>query len=270
MTEEPDAESRYDTELTFALDFATWAGARVLGVARDGLEVETKVDSSPVTAADRLVNTEFIQRVLVRFPGDAVLGEEASHRSDSNRTWVIDPVDGTQHMILGIPVFMVSIALVVDGRPVVGAARNPSTNQSYWATAGGGAYRDGTPIRVTTRGGIGEPARILGEGADLNSGMLTADTLLRMTLGPDMRLAAYQYPWPTVFAGCKVAEGSWDGALYGRSAAHDVAAVCVLVREAGGTVTDRAGTDQPYDRAVNGCVLSNGLVHDRLVSHWGR
>jgi fructose-1,6-bisphosphatase/inositol monophosphatase family enzyme len=64
-----------------------------------------------------------------------------------------------------------------------------------------------------------------------------------------------------------VAEGSWDADLFGQTAAHDVAAVCLLVREAGGTVTDRRGADQRYDRPVDGCLLSNGLLHEHLVRH---
>jgi fructose-1,6-bisphosphatase/inositol monophosphatase family enzyme len=258
----------YRDELAFTLAYATWAGERIRRIIDADYDIDTKADHSPVTTADHVVNTEFIDQVAARFPSDGVLGEEASHATGGARTWVIDPVDGTQHLILGLPVFMVSIALVENGQPVLGVAHNPSTRQSYWAVAGGGAHRDGALIHVSARDGTGPPATVNGEGLEANPGNLTSDTLLRMTTAPDLALSPYRYPWPTVFAGCKVAEGNWDGALYGRGSAHDVAAVCLLVREAGGRVTDRTGADQRYDGMVNGCVLSNGAIHGQLVRHW--
>ena len=259
-----------DGELDFALACANDAADRIRRFTTNGYEVETKLDLSPVTAADREINAVFIEQVAARFPDDGVLGEEASRSGTGPRTWVIDPVDGTQQFILGVPVFMVSIALVENGRPVLGVAVNPSTSQCYWAASGRGAYRDGTPIHVSARDGRETPNIVSGEGADANPSELTSDTLLRVGFAPELRLSPYRFPWPTVFSGCKVAEGAWDADLYGRSSAHDVAAVCVLVREAGGKVTDRSGLDQRYDRPVDGCVLSNGVIHDELVRLWSK
>jgi fructose-1,6-bisphosphatase/inositol monophosphatase family enzyme len=258
----------YGDELQFALTYAAQAAERILRIAADGYRIDTKADQTPVTTADREVNDTFIEQVAIRFPDDGVLGEEASRDVKGKRTWVIDPIDGTQQFILGIPVFMVSIALVVDGRPVVGVAYNPSTRQCYWACDGDGAYRDGRPIRVSTRDGRSASATISGAGADANPSDLTSDTLLRLRLAPRFHTAPYRFPWPTVFSGCKVAEGRWDADLYGQAAAHDVAAVCVLTREAGGRVTDRSGADQRYDAPVRGCIVSNGLIHDELVRRW--
>jgi fructose-1,6-bisphosphatase/inositol monophosphatase family enzyme len=259
----------YADELEFARACAMRAGERIRRGTRDRYRVDIKPDQTPVTTIDRDVNAEFIEQVAARFPDDGVLGEEASRDGRGPRTWVVDPIDGTQQLILAIPVFMVSIALVEDGRPVVGVAYNPSTAECYWAASGGGAYREGLPIRVSTRDGELEPNTISGEGADANPSELTSDTLLRVRFVPRLEASPYRFPWPTVFSGCKVAEGSWDGDLYGRSAAYDVAALCVLVGEAGGKVTDRFGAEQRYDRPVEGCVVSNGLIHDELVQHWG-
>lgn len=261
--------TRYARELLFARDFTADAAALVRRIAAQGYDVATKADRTLVTTADLEVNRRFVERVAQRFPGDGVLGEEAGCPGDGPRTWVIDPVDGTSQFVLGIPVFMVSIALVVDGRPVVGVAGNPSTGETYWAEAGAGAYRDGTRLRVSRRDGVTEPAIVSGGGAHpVPPAGLDADTLVRVRTAPGAGSTPQRFPWPTVFSGCKVAEGSWDGDLYGQDAAHDVAAVCVLVREAGGTVTDRRGADQRYDFPVDGCVLSNGLLHAHLVRHW--
>ncbi|GAA4987174.1 inositol monophosphatase [Kineococcus glutinatus] len=259
--------SSYDEELDFARRFALDAGRQVLATVARGNRVHVKADDTPVTTADRLVNARFIDEVGARFPGDAVLGEEASRATGSSRVWVVDPVDGTQQLILAIPVFMVSIALVHEGRPVVAAAANPCTGEVYWALAGGGAHRDGTRLRVSARDGTAEPAVVCASGAVPTPGDLNADTLLRVGARPH-RAAPVRFPWPTVFSGCKVAEGAWDGDLYSGRSPHDVAAVCLLVREAGGAVTDRRGADQRYDAPVDGCIASNGLVHDDLVQRW--
>jgi fructose-1,6-bisphosphatase/inositol monophosphatase family enzyme len=259
----------YAPELRFARAFAAEAAAVVRRIRAGGFDVATKADRTLVTTADHEVNRQFIEQVVARFPDDGVLGEEASRLTGGPRTWVIDPIDGTQQFVLGIPVFMVSVALVVDGRPVIGVAANPSTGETYWAEAGAGAYRDGIRLRVSRRDGTTVPVIVSGGGAHpVSPDGLDADALLRVHTAPAVSSTAQRYPWPTVFSGCKVAEGSWDADLFGHATAHDVAAVCVLVREAGGTVTDRSGADQRYDRRVDGCILSNGLVHEHLVRHW--
>jgi len=262
--------TRWAAELGFARAFATRAGQQIRQMVADGYRVEVKADRSPVTTADRCVNARFISEVQDRFPGDGVLGEEGSHITNSERTWVIDPVDGTQQLILGIPVFMVSIALVLDGQPVVAVAHNPSTSESYWAQSGGGAHRDGSRLTVSAHDGIHTPATVSAAGAAASPGGLNADGLLRVTFAAGFDSHPRRFPWPSVFSGCKVAEGVWEADLYSGAAAHDVAAVCLLVQEAGGTVTDRTGAIQRYDRPVNGCLLSNTVIHNVLVEEWQR
>ncbi|WP_204009319.1 inositol monophosphatase family protein [Virgisporangium aurantiacum] len=257
------------SDLSFALDFADRAGSTVRDLVAGGFDVDVKADATPITTVDRVLNDRFVAEVRDRFPGDAVIGEEASHAAAGDRTWVIDPIDGTRQLILGIPVFMVSIALVVDGRPVVAVAHNPSTRETYRATLRGGAFRDGTRLAVSDRDGtVDAPATVGGAGAVPVAGGLHGDGLVRITTDGD--LVPYRYPWPSVFSGCKVAEGAWDAVLDGSRSPWDVAAIALLVAEAGGTVTDRAGADQRYDGPVNGCLLSNGLIHDHLTTEWGR
>jgi fructose-1,6-bisphosphatase/inositol monophosphatase family enzyme len=259
----------YAEELLFAQDFAARAGDHILKAAAQGYRINVKSDTTPVTDVDIEINRRFIEQAAGRFPHDGVLGEELSRHPRGSRTWVIDPIDGTQHLILGIPVFMISIALVQNGKPIVAVARNPSTRDCYWATAGVGAVRNGVPIRVSSRNGITEPMTIAGSGATPISGGLDADGLMSISVSPVPQTTPYRFPWPSVFSGTRVAEGTWDADLYGNTSAHDVAAVCLLVREAGGTVTDRSGTDQRYDESVNGCVLSNGQSHGKLIELWG-
>lgn len=258
----------FEPELHFARQFVHRAGQQIRQAIAEDYRIDTKDDGSPVTTIDHMVNHRFIDEVRARFPADAVLGEEASHPTGSARTWVIDPIDGTQQLILAIPVFMIAIALVHKGRPVVAVTHNPSTNETYWASIGAGAYRDGTRLSVSTHNGITNPATVCAAGATPSANGLNADTLLQVCVEPDFTTAPRRFPWPTVFTGCKIAEGAWDADLYSSHAPHDVAAVCLLVREAGGTVTDRLGSDQRYDGPVNGCAMSNGLIHDHLIRQW--
>ncbi|MFE9499899.1 inositol monophosphatase family protein [Streptomyces collinus] len=263
-------KSALQDELRFAKWFAGRAGEQIRRAV--GSQTSTaKADGTPVTGTDRAVNDRFIRLASWRFPGDAVLGEEASNSASadaSGRTWVIDPIDGTQYFLLGVPVHMVSIALVDRGTPVVAVAHNPSTGECFWATRGGGAFRDGVRLSVSARDGRSEEAIVRGSGVLQSVGDLASGHLLAVDWRSGCRTVPYSTALPTVFTGCKIAEGSWDGDLYDGVGAHDVAAVCLLVREAGGKVTDARGREQRYDTAVSGCVLSNGLIHDDLLRHW--
>jgi fructose-1,6-bisphosphatase/inositol monophosphatase family enzyme len=257
----------YRTELDFALDCVRQAGKQIRAIA-SSYDVAHKGDGSLVTTADLQINEWFVEQAAEQFPRDRVLGEELSSYAGGPRTWVIDPLDGTSQFVLGIPVWMIAIALTdEDGRPVLAVAHNPSlrigSGSMYWAIEGGGAFRDGEPIRVSTRDGAAIPAWLRGEGAERVSDTLSG-TLLEVAFAPTVR-ATERRVLPAVFACCLVAEGSLDGVLYTGSGAHDLAAGSLMVREAGGLVTDLAGAEQRYDAPVNGGVLSNGLIHDALL-----
>jgi fructose-1,6-bisphosphatase/inositol monophosphatase family enzyme len=269
----------FDHELAFVLAFAAEAVALVHEL-RQGRQfaLTTKPDGSFITTVDRHVNSAFIEAVSDPFPLDRVLGEEESRSAPGPRTWVIDPIDGTDQFALGIPTYMIAIALTDGaGQPVVACLANPSTRELYHAVRGRGAFRDGERLEVSKRDGVREPVIVrtsgvasAGRPTRLGSG-LRGSGLARVSLaqnGDETGVVPVRYPWPSVFSGCKVAEGTWDADLYDNSAAHDVAATALLVIEAGGLATDRDGAQQRYDRPVNGCILSNGVVHDALVRHW--
>jgi fructose-1,6-bisphosphatase/inositol monophosphatase family enzyme len=257
----------FHAELDFALDCVRQAGEQIRAIA-SSYDVVHKGDGSLVTTADLQINEWFVEQAAEQFPGDRVLGEELSSDAGGPRTWVIDPLDGTLQFVLGIPVWMVAIALTdEDGRPVLAVAHNPSlragSGSMYWAIDEGGAFRDGEPIRVSTRDGSAIPAWIRGEATECLSDALSG-TLMEVAFAPRMK-AIERRVLPAVFACCLVAEGSLDGVLYTGSGAHDLAAGCLMVREAGGLVTDLAGADQRYDAPVNGGALSNGLIHSALL-----
>jgi myo-inositol-1(or 4)-monophosphatase len=144
---------RWAPELAFALDLAARAGEILVDLQGRLVEIEHKSETDVVTEADHASEALVLDAVGRRFPGDAVLSEEIGHvaagsAAPNGRTWVVDPLDGTVNYANGLPLFCVSIALVVDGRPVVGVVRDPVRGEDYAATEDGPATVGGVPIRL--------------------------------------------------------------------------------------------------------------------------
>lgn len=135
--------------LEFATQLAHQAGNIMLKYFQIGVPKEDKKDGSPVTIADRLVNELVIEQVQKVYPRDGVLAEEASDmKNDAEYLWVCDPIDGTIAYMFGVPVSKFSLALVKDGKPVVGVIYDPYMKRLYHAVKGEGAFLNKSPIRV--------------------------------------------------------------------------------------------------------------------------
>src|SRR5918994_6330928 len=104
------------------------------------LHVETKPDLTPVTDADKAAEEAIRGQLSRSRPRDAVLGEEFGSTGHGSRRWVVDPIDGTKNFVRGVPVWATLIALVDEGRPVVGVVSAPALGRRWWAAAGGGAF----------------------------------------------------------------------------------------------------------------------------------
>jgi histidinol-phosphatase len=225
--------------------------------ARD-LTVETKPDLTPVTEADRAVE-EMIRDELARDrPGDAVLGEEFGTTGTGRRRWIVDPIDGTKGYARGIPVWATLIGLEVDGDLVAGVVSAPALGSRWSAARGHGAQRDGEPITVS------KVARI----ADAHLAYDSVDAFESVGLDAEF-LALARRCWRVrgfgdFWAHMLVADGSIDIAVeVGGLKVWDLAAVWVVVEEAGGRCTDLRGES----RIDAGDVIStNGLVHDDVVA----
>jgi len=140
----------YDRELALAREAAMAAGGNALRIRAAGLSPKIKPDGSPVTAAD--LDNERLLRGLIEeaFPHDGILGEEGTRKpGDSGRRWILDPIDGTRDFVRGDPAWCVLIALEDGGEPVVGVAHFPMLDETYWASRGQGAYRNGEPFTLS-------------------------------------------------------------------------------------------------------------------------
>ena len=236
-------------DLDLALRLADAADAIALSRfrARD-LVVETKPDSTPVTEADRAVEAELRTILALERRRDAVLGEEEGQSGSSARRWIVDPIDGTRNYSRGVPVWATLIALEDHGRVVLGVVSAPALHRRWWSERGGGAHANGDVVRVSR---IARP-----EDAVLTFAL---EQSLPSLAGRAWHARGYGDFWSHML----VAEGAVDGAIDAIGVSlWDLAAVQVIVEEAGGTFTDFAG-----EHRVDGgsAISSNGLLHADLL-----
>jgi histidinol-phosphatase len=253
----------YTTDLTLALALADTADGITLSRAGAAdLRVERKPDRSPVTDADLAVEDAIRLMLGEERPGDAVVGEERGGATDVDRCWLLDPIDGTKNFLRGVPAWASLIALVEHGMPVVGVISAPALRRRWWAAAGSGAYtRDVSGItRAITVSAVGE----LGD-AYLSTTHLGSWVKYRSR---ESYLSLVDATWENRAFGdfwhhCLVAEGAIDLAAEPIVNPWDVAAVQVLVEQAGGRFTDLDG----IARYNGGTALSsNGLLHDAALA----
>ncbi|MFN8526689.1 MAG: inositol monophosphatase family protein [Chloroflexota bacterium] len=245
-------------ELAFALNLADLADAISLTHFRsDGLAVETKADASPVTVADRAIEQAIRARVAAERPGHRVVGEEYGSGEGSGPCWIIDPIDGTKKFVRGIEQFATLIALEQGGEIVLGVASAPAMRRRWWAARGLGAYADGRPIRVS---GIAElrQANVLVGGIEGWARTGRVDQLGAIA-GASWATGGMGDFWIHLL----VAEGSAEAAIETEAAVWDVAALKVIVEEAGGRFSDLAG--DPGIRGGN-ALSTNGLLHADLLA----
>lgn len=251
-----------------AIDIAHKAGEIMLKHFDTDVEQREKLDKTIVTIADEAINRMVIEEIAKAFPGHAVSGEEESNEKESKHVWVCDPIDGTNPYARSIPISVFSLAYVHDGEPLVGVVYDPFMDRLYSAVKGEGAFCNETPISVSDSS-LGRRAM-----ADIEWWPEAPHDLLKVYRSLSEELNTYTIMMGSVtHAACLVASGKFEACLFaGTEGKHvDIAAVKVIVEEAGGQVTDIAGNEQRYDGpGINGAVISNGVAHDDLLEHCSR
>jgi histidinol-phosphatase len=245
-------------DLVLALHLADIAdGLTMRRFRAAGLGVEVKADGTPVTDADRDTE-EAIRETLRRHrPDHAVVGEEHGAEGSSELRWFVDPVDGTRNFVRGVPVWATLIALRSGERPVCGVVSAPALGRRWSAARGEGA-----------RDARGAALRVSGVTSIEDAHLSCTDFRDFAALGHGAwfeRLAArcgYVRGFGDFWSHMLVAEGALDVALEAVVDAWDVAAVQVIVEEAGGRFSDFAG-DARIDSGT--VVTSNGLLHDSVL-----
>lgn len=226
-----------------------------------------KSDNTPVTAADIAINELVIREIRQRFPDHAVLGEEVSHAVDAAEfVWVCDPIDGTIPFALGIPTCAFSLGLVRSGVTEVAVAYDFNADRLYTATRGGGAFVNGEPLTAftptTLRASVTDVEGLWWQGFPVG-GLTELPTLLEREGSKILKVCSM------VYAGLLVAQGELAGMISRGDKPWDVAALDLIIREAGGCVTDLQGNPLRCDQPIRGCVVSGAGVHStylRLVA----
>ncbi|WP_298324879.1 histidinol-phosphatase [Haloactinopolyspora sp.] len=252
----------YDDDLRFAHVLADDADSQTTSRFRaDDLRIEGKADGSPVTDADKATE-EAIRRTLSRArPRDSIVGEEFGTEGYSSRRWVIDPIDGTRNFMRGVPVWATLIGLMVDDEVVAGVVSAPALGRRWWAARGTGAWT-GRSLSSATRCRVSEVSSI--EEASLSysdlsgweeRGMLPA---FLDVIQACQRTRAYGDFWSYML----LADGAVDIATEPQLALHDMAALVVVVEEAGGRFTDLRGNPGPLG---GDALATNGRLHDDVL-----
>ena len=246
--------------LNFAKEIAYKAGEIMMKYFKGDNEASYKFDQTIVTKADTEINRYLVDKVKEKFPTHSVDGEEEKF-GKSNYVWVCDPVDGTAMYARHIPVAVFSLALVIDGKTEIGVVYDPFTDNLYSAIKGKGAYKKETRIRVND-------TKLEGMKSVANFDMWPGAEYDLNEIIKELGKKTYFVQLGSVIRACMcVAGGDFIFAIFPGTMHKncDIAAVKVIVEEAGGKVTNLFGEEQRYDCDIKGAIISNGIVHDELA-----
>lgn len=250
----------YEEELEFAKTLAKKAGNIMLEYFSLDKQIKYKDDASPVTVADKKVNRLVIEELTKKFDY-GIIGEEESttEYGKEDTAWICDPIDGTRAFIYGLPTAMFSLGLVHKGKPVIGVAYDPFLDRMFYATRGSGSYCNGQKLQVSNSGLKGHNVGIISDAKEL---MTMKDPIEKLV----KKGANAVYIEGAVYKSCLVAEGKFVGYFSDMPKTHDLAAVTVILEEAGGKITAPDGSPLDFSRYFEGAVISNGEVHAELLA----
>jgi len=249
-------------ELQAALDAAQSAAEVIRGLYQKNLAVRAKEGQSPVTEADVRAE-EAIRAVLsARFPSYGFYGEETGrHSVDAESVWLVDPIDGTKSFVRECPFFSTQIALMRGGSMVLGVSSAPAYGELAWAEQGAGAFLNDRPLRVSA---IADLAAAIVSTGNLKSMTRTAQWgRLGALIGRVSRIRGYG----DFLHYHLLARGSLDVVIESDVNILDIAALTVIVREAGGTFTDLAGRDITLE--TTSVLASNRRLHAAVAAALG-
>ena len=246
-----------DPRLAAMVEAARAGGAVALEHYRRGVSVMLKADRSPVTEADREAERAIAGVLRHRHPDHGSLGEEHGEEGPRERRFIIDPIDGTRNFVRRIPTWAVMIGLEEAGEVTAGVVYQPVTGVLHTAWRGQGAWRDGERIRVSPEAAL-DRALVVHSSINFLRRSRYWDGFLRLADRTQVQRGFGDfsaYLW--------VAEGQGEIALSTTVKAWDVAALKVLVEEAGGRLTDLDGADGIYGATV---FASNGRLHEAALA----
>jgi histidinol-phosphatase len=246
-------------DMDLALQLADVADSITLPRFRTAdLRVESKADGTPVTDADRRAESAIRQTLRERRPDHAVVGEEFGADGDSAWRWYIDPIDGTKNFSRGVPVWATLIALRREDTPMCAVVSAPALRRRWWASRGDGAHDEqGARLRVSTIASLDEAYVSCSDIREF--AVWGHDAAFRSLVSRCRHVRAFGDFWSHML----VAEGAIDVGIEPVVNPWDIAAVQLIVEEAGGRFSDFLGVPSIETGNV---VASNGLVHEQVLA----
>ncbi len=249
------------THRDFAISLAKQAGDIIRKNFTLGMKKSWKQDDTPLTATDTAINDLVVRSVTKQYPRYGLITEESGTVNDSTEyVWVCDPLDGTIPFSHGIPTCAFSLALVHDGKPVLGVIYDPFMDRLFVGEHPKETTLNGKRTRVS-------------EAKELRKSLVCMSFWNR-AIDYDYRGLAYSLNQTgaaviglgsIVYSGALVASGQLIATIWPGQTVWDIAALKIIVEEAGGKVTDLHGNEQRYDQPINGAIASNGHMHDQLL-----
>jgi histidinol-phosphatase len=226
------------------------------------LRVETKPDLTPVSDADRATEDAIRNHLRRSRPRDAVLGEETGQTGSGPRCWVVDPIDGTKNYVRGVPVWATLIGLMDGNEVVAGVVSAPALGKRWWAAGGSGAWT-GRSLAKASRIQVSSVSKLSdasfsysGVGGWAETGRLDGFLALSKSV---WRTRGFGDFWSHML----VAEGAVDISAEPEVSLWDLAALQIIVQEAGGAFTDLSGRATPDGGSV---ICTNGHLHDEALA----
>jgi histidinol-phosphatase len=249
-------------ELDAALRAARAAESVINTYYSRGVEVRMKADRSPVTVADTEAEGVIREVLTEAFPDYGIYGEEGGFQGrDRPSLWLVDPIDGTKSFVRGYPFFSTQIALMRNGELVLGVSCAPAFGQIAWAEHGCGAFLDGAPVRVSDVRTLEDCTVSFG-----NMKTVAGDRRWK-SVGELVRLANRTRGYGDFYHYHLLASGRIDLVIESDVNILDIAALSVLVEEAGGCFTDLTG--KPLGLETTNVLASNGPLHALTLDLFG-
>ncbi|MBP9758943.1 inositol monophosphatase [Candidatus Dojkabacteria bacterium] len=249
----------YQAILEFSKVLALKAGEIMLTNFKQDMDFENKSDNTPVTIADTSINKLIIEEIKKSYPNHSVLGEEESDKTDLNSCssketlWICDPIDGTFPYSMGMPISTFMLAFLENGIPKVAVIYDPYRKLMFSAIEGMGTYRNDKKISVNSNTTFERQKIVVdADNPELYKNIVASKNIL---------LSYLSFGYGAI----AVASGQVSVAIYYYDKPWDGAAPSLIVKEAGGKVTDLNGNDQKYNNTINGIVCSNEFFHDQII-----
>ncbi len=251
----------YTDFLRVAEQAARMAGDILLSHLDQPLDLEFKGDVDLVTKVDRQSEEVIVSIIRKAYPDHQILAEEGTNQAGTSKyRWIIDPLDGTTNYAHSFPCFAVSIGLEASGEMAVGVVYDPVRDECFTAMAGGGAYLNGRAIHVSRIDKLNSALLATGFPYDRRK---HPDDYLELFRKFMMKAQEIRRPGSASIDLCYLASGRLDGFWECKLKPWDVAAAEVIVREAGGRISDFKGNK--FSIFGNETLASNGSIHDEMV-----